>query len=68
MPGLPDIIGHCRTTGRAVYCEVKTAGDRLSEDQRNFLETAHNVGCIVHIATVDDKGDPLVKEWKDGQG
>ena len=65
MPGLPDIIGHCRHSGRAVYCEVKTKGDRLSEDQRNFLASAAQAGAIVYLSTVDEADIPQLIQWKD---
>lgn len=48
MRGLPDIIGHT-SEGKAVYCEVKTSGDKLSDDQRAFLEEAHLSGCWAFI-------------------
>jgi len=65
MLGLPDIIGHCQQTGRAVYCEVKTKGDRLSEDQRYFLRGAAQAGAIVYLSTVDDADIPQLIQWKD---
>jgi hypothetical protein len=49
--GLSDIQGFHSRTGIAVYCEVKAKGDKLSDDQKEFLAAAANAGCITLIAT-----------------
>ena len=61
MKGMPDIIGY-RFDGRAVFCEVKTAGDRLSKDQIDFMDAAHAAGCIVYV--IDGKKNQL-RNWGD---
>lgn len=63
MPGLPDIIGHA-SEGRAVYCEVKTERDRLSDAQVAFLNEAHASSCWVYIA-YQRLGEVHFKSWAD---
>lgn len=47
--GLPDIVGHQIGTGRAIYCEVKNKGDKLSPEQIEFLNKSakHGALCLV---------------------
>lgn len=53
--GVPDIIGYQKKTGRAIYVEVKTGSDRLSDEQRAFLINALQNGCIAfECRTIDD--------------
>lgn len=63
MPGLPDIIGHA-SDGKAVYCEVKTERDRLSDAQLAFLDEAHASSCWAFIA-YQRKGAIYLKTWAD---
>lgn len=51
LKGVPDIVGFHIITGAAVYCEVKTANDRLSKEQKEFLSKAKESGCHVLLAT-----------------
>lgn len=44
--GKPDISGHHRKLGVAVYVEVKTGQDSLSIYQLFFLREARKAGCI----------------------
>lgn len=48
--GLSDIIGFERETGIAVYCEVKTNSDKLSQYQITFMNRALKNGCKVFLA------------------
>lgn len=61
--GVPDIIGHS-TDGKAVYCEVKSEGDKLSEEQTTFLSGASRAGCWTFIA-YQRKGEIHLKSWAD---
>jgi hypothetical protein len=61
IKGMPDIIGY-RFDGRAVFCEVKTAGDRLSKEQIDFMDKAHAAGCIVYV--INGKNNQL-QNWGD---
>jgi hypothetical protein len=63
MKGMPDIIGHSQD-GRAVYCEVKTEGDRLSQDQIDFMDAAHKAGCQVWISK-GFRGLSAFQSWAD---
>ena len=46
--GMPDIIGY-DSEGSAVWCEVKTINDKLSQHQVDFMADAMNAGCKVFI-------------------
>ena len=51
--GEPDVMAII--DGRAVYFEVKIGADRLSDDQKTFIERLQKAGAVVHIIkTVDD--------------
>ncbi len=49
--GVSDRIGKNLKTGVFVACEVKTIGDRLSEDQKVFLGGIKKAGGEAYIAT-----------------
>jgi len=63
LKGVSDITGFDKRTGKAVYCEVKTKNDKVSEYQRNFMIRAKTAGCIVLIA-YDDDGQTNLKTWE----
>ena len=63
MKGMPDIIGY-GNGGRAVYCEVKTENDRLSQDQIEFMDGAHKAGCLVYMS-VGFRGLSAFQSWAD---
>jgi hypothetical protein len=53
--GVSDIIGHHKKTGRAIYVEIKTGSDKLSDEQRAFLIEALQNGCIAfECREIDD--------------
>lgn len=62
LKGVPDIVGFQKHTGIAVYCEVKTATDRLSEEQIEFLTRAKKAGCFCLMATAES-GKVKLSEW-----
>lgn len=47
--GVPDIIGYRKKDGRAVFIEVKTGKDKLSEHQINFIDEALRSNCISFV-------------------
>src|ERR1700709_2284493 len=50
--GVGDILGYTQNgQARMVAAEVKTIGDRLSPDQREFLGNLSKAGGIAYIAT-----------------
>lgn len=52
--GFPDIHGMLRG-GAAFYIEVKRAGGKLSDDQRDFIDAVSSHGGIAFVAeSVDD--------------
>ena len=63
MKGMPDIIGFHRVGGKAVWCEVKTINDKLSEFQTDFLDFAKLSGCHTFICTQDRDGKVELKNW-----
>jgi hypothetical protein len=62
LKGVPDIIGFQKFTGVAVYCEVKTINDKMSQHQIDFMNKAKTSGCHCLIAT-DVNGEVILKEW-----
>ncbi len=62
LKGVPDIIGFQKFTGVAVYCEVKTVNDKMSQYQIDFMNKAKTSGCHCLIAT-DVNGEVTLKEW-----
>src|SRR3990167_8178031 len=48
--GIPDICGYSKATGRAIFVEVKTGKDKLSEEQERFLSEAGKAGCFCIVA------------------
>ena len=63
MKGMPDIIGYSHD-GRAVYCEVKSEGDRLSQDQIEFMDAAQKAGCQVWVSK-GFRGLSAFQSWGD---
>jgi hypothetical protein len=61
--GQADIIGFNRYTGLFMACEVKTAGDILSNDQKVFLMELKHAGGISLIAEDDGKGGVIIKKY-----
>jgi len=49
LKGVPDINGYRKSDGKAIYIEIKTGKDRLSESQDYFLTEANKAGCITMI-------------------
>lgn len=61
--GLSDVIGFCKTTGKAVFCEVKTLSDKFSPYQITFLNRALKNGCLVFIST-ESNNKVILKEYE----
>jgi hypothetical protein len=62
--GQSDIIGYNRSTSAFVAVEVKGKGDYLKPDQVEFLNGVYKAGAITLIATVDEKGNFILKDYK----
>ena len=55
IPGLPDIQGYHKKTGKAIFIEAKILPNQLTPDQTIFLFHANRAGCIALKAeSVDD--------------
>jgi len=62
--GIPDICGYRKADGKAIYVEVKTAKDKLSEAQKHFLYEAQKAGCIVIVAeNIEQVQNRLMMEY-----
>jgi hypothetical protein len=61
--GVPDIVGY-NWVGVAIYCEVKSGKDKLSEEQIAFMTHATTMGCSVWVAT-DEDGDYKIVSFSD---
>lgn len=60
--GYPDLSGHRKTDGKAVYIECKVGYNKPTEDQIKFLVKRREEGCIAGICrSVQDALD-LVTE------
>jgi hypothetical protein len=63
LRGVSDILGHNKSTGVIVACEVKGPGDVVSKDQDAFLLDVHNSGGIALIAHNDKNGCFLLEPY-----
>jgi hypothetical protein len=61
--GVSDVIGITKD-GRWVACEIKTIGDRLSDDQIKFLNEVKKAGGLAYIACQTPTGQVELKEWE----
>jgi hypothetical protein len=61
--GMPDIIGY-DSEGCAVWCEVKTINDKISEHQIDFMTDAMYAGCRVLICMQDKEGLVKLISWQ----
>lgn len=46
IPGLSDIQGYHKKTGKAIFIEAKILPNQLTPDQTIFLFNANSAGCI----------------------
>lgn len=59
--GASDIIGYCRSNGRAVFIETKASDGTASDEQRKFIAEANAAGCFAAIVRSLDE---LIAEAK----
>jgi hypothetical protein len=60
--GISDVIGISKD-GRWVACEIKTLGDRLSDDQIKFLNDVKIAGGLAYLA-VQTGNQVELREWE----
>lgn len=54
-PGISDIIGFHKKTGRFIACEIKAGKDTLSDEQIEFLKNVNESGGIgIVVRTIGD--------------
>lgn len=66
VKGFPDLAGHRRSDGRAIYIEVKTEKGRPTTEQGKFIKNARQVGCLAGIARSVAEARAIVEGGKDG--
>ena len=55
IKGQPDIIAIEKKTGRFIGVEIKAGNDRLSNDQKRFIQRANKTGGLVfEVRKIDD--------------
>lgn len=64
-PGWSDVQGYSKD-GKAILCEIKTKGDRFSDEQIERLDDLDKCGGIALIAVQKGLGVEVIK-WKDAQ-
>ena len=62
--GQSDVIGFRNCDAVMVVCEVKTIGDRLSDDQIKFLNDIKRAGGIAYLACQSATGAVELREWE----
>lgn len=62
--GVSDIVGYNKSTGQALFVEVKKIGDVLSDEQILFLSKAYTAKCICLIAT-QKRGETVLIDFKE---
>ena len=63
MPGIADVIGILKPSGRMLAIEAKMPGNKPTEDQQNFLDLIDGSGGVAFVAwSLDDVISRLRKE------
>lgn len=63
-PGLSDVLGYHRATGRFVAVEVKVGADKLSPEQIQFLDEVRRAGGFACEGRSLDQVRREFNEWK----
>lgn len=61
--GVSDLIGFMRKTGIFIVCEIKTHNDKLSSDQKLFLNSVMMAGGIALLAIENKAGNVILKDY-----
>lgn len=59
-PGISDILGFHRKTGRLLACEIKAGADRLSSPQQQFLAEVNAAGGLGIVVRHSDDLKPYL--------
>jgi hypothetical protein len=62
--GQADVMGFRNSDAVIVACEVKTMGDRLSDDQIKFLNEVKKAGGLAYLACQSETGQVELREWE----
>lgn len=60
-PGIPDVLGFNKSTGRFVCAEIKAGKDRLSKEQKEFMMTAAAAGCMTFVIKTSEDIENMIK-------
>jgi len=60
-PGVSDIIGYHRKTGKFIACEIKFGEDDLSLDQERFLSGVERAGGIALVIRTSEDLESFMK-------
>jgi hypothetical protein len=63
LKGASDRIGYHMINGVFVACEIKTIEDRMSEDQKTFLQNVADAGGHALVYHQDKNGEVKMEEY-----
>lgn len=61
--GVSDRIGYHKVNGLFVACEIKTINDRMSEDQKEFLQGVADAGGWALVYHQEKNGEVKMEEY-----
>lgn len=62
-PGIPDILGFDRKTGRFICCEIKSGKDKLSIEQKRFIDRVAASGAYGFVIRSTDDITAILKQF-----
>lgn len=63
LKGASDRIGYHKINGLFVACEIKTINDRMSQEQKDFLQGVADAGGWALVYHQDKDGDVKMEEY-----
>lgn len=63
LKGVSDRIGFHKINGMFVACEIKTINDRMSEEQKTFLQDVADAGGWALVYHQDKNGEVKMEEF-----
>lgn len=63
-PGISDILGYQRSTGKIIACEIKVGRDKLSPYQEAFLKGIEKSGGYSFVIKTSSDIDCLIKLFR----